>query len=246
MAEQEKPLERPRVCVVEDDRDLQEVYRQLLQQAGYDYRGAYTLDQARRELSVNAFDLIILDWTLPDGSGDTLIVECRQQLHLNTPIIIVTGLGEDSNIANALLLGADDYIVKPFQKQVFIARCTAVLRRTSLPTKTQRESQDDYSPYSFDEINQQILLCGQPINLSIKEYLLARQLFSNYGRLFSRRELLESVWGVANDIDTRTVDAHIGKLRRKMQLIPERGWQITTVHGYGYRLERVNALGMSI
>ncbi|TNF05693.1 MAG: response regulator transcription factor, partial [Gammaproteobacteria bacterium] len=217
MSGQEKQLKPPRVCVVEDDESLQQVYRQLIEQAGYDFQGVYTLEEARRKLAGNAFDLIILDWTLPDGSGDSLIKECREQLRLNVPIIIVTGLDEDTNIANALLMGADDYIVKPFQKQVFMARCAAVLRRANLPAEPQRGPQDNYSPYSFDEPNQQVSLRGQPISLTGKEYQLALQLFSHSGSILSRRELLESVWGVANDIDTRTVDAHIGKLRRKMQ-----------------------------
>ena len=96
--------------------------------------------------------------------------------------------------------------------------------------------------YSLDEAHR--VLCDNTFDLTLKEYQLALQLFSHHGSLLSRKELLESVWGVANEIDTRTVDAHIGKLRRKMQLIPEQGWQITTLHGYGYRLERVDALGM--
>lgn len=247
MPGKEKHLERPRVCVVEDDDSLQRVYRQLIEHAGYDYQGVYSLDEARQELTGNTFDLIILDRTLPDGSGDSLIKQCREQLRLNVPIIIVTGLDEGANIVNALLMGADDYIVKPFRKQVFMARCSAVLRRTSLLyAEMQHEPQNDYSPYRFDETNQQAYFLDQPISLTLKEYQLALQLFSHNGSLFCRKALLESVWGVANDIDTRTVDAHIGKLRRKMQLIPEHGWQITTVHGFGYRLERVNAKGMSI
>lgn len=240
MTSDDTPAPPPYVFLIEDNVDLQRTYMQLLGQAGYLTTACTTLSAAKKAICGQVFDLIILDWSLPDGNGKEILDLCRSELDIPTSIIVVTGFNQETDVVNVLRMGADDYITKPFKNEVLMARCEAVLRRTSNQGWKDISSRPiEFPPYTLDEASRQISIKGKPVKMTAKEYQLAKLFFSHIGKLYSRSELLESVWGVSSDIDTRTVDAHIGKLRRKLQLSVENGWRLTTAHGYGYRLERL-------
>jgi DNA-binding response OmpR family regulator len=150
------------------------------------------------------------------------------------PVICVTLRDSEQDVVGALRLGADDYVVKPPKYFELLARIESLARRsraTRLPVLR-------LGTYEIDQENREIRVSGKPVELTQKEYELSCYLFSNPGRLLSRVHLLEAVWGLRAEIDTRTVDTHVSRIRRKLQIYPESGWEIISVYGYGYRLEQ--------
>jgi DNA-binding response OmpR family regulator len=138
-----------------------------------------------------------------------------------------------------LAAGADDYIVKPLNTVVFLARVDAALRRAQL-NKPQRTSAT-WGAYSFDVPTETVTVHGEPIKLTAKELALALMLFENMSRPLSRSYLLESIWGQSPEAETRTLDAHVSRIRSKLNLRAENGYRVLPVYSYGYRLEPTNA-----
>ena len=146
--------------------------------------------------------------------------------------------GAEEDIVRALNAGADDYIVKPLSADVTLARVRNVLRRSG-QLKPQ-ESGLQAEPYNLDLIAKTISLSDRLINLTQREFDLAAYLFRNSGKVLSRETLLQEVWGVTASINTRTVDTHVCRLRRKLAITPENGWRLQSIYQYGYRLEPVS------
>ena len=227
-----------RVALVEDDPQVGQLMCLWLEEAGHStqhYLGGkpFLLDMVRE-----SFDLVILDWMLPDASGDQLLTWLRKNVDWPIPVIFVSARDSEEDIVHGLNLGADDYITKPIRRNEFLARLGAVLRRTA-PTLAKDELLD-FPPFHIDTTTRCIVRDGQVADLTQKEYELALFLFRNAGRLLSRRHLLESVWGQQSDINTRTVDTHVSRLRAKLTLLPEQGWRLSAVYNHGYRLEHLN------
>ena len=226
-----------RIAFLEDDPAQADLVIGWLQAAGHSCRH-YTQAQsfikdARRE----SYDLLILDWELPESSGIEVLQWVRSHFDWPVPVLFVTNRSSEQDIVLALEKGADDYMIKPPSRRVTLARINALARRGKI-TSDKLEPLD-FGQFRFDRAEKTVSRDRQPVELTDKEYQLALMLFSNAGRLLSRDHMLESVWGVGPGIATRTVDTHISRLRRKLELIAENGWRLKAVYQHGYRLEEV-------
>lgn len=224
-----------RIGFLEDDRTLSLLYTASLKKLGFESMGFTTVASFISALSQEKFDLLLLDWTLPDGHADTVIKWVRENINWEIPIVIASAVVDEDNIVKALWLGADDYVTKPIRVNELVARVLAVLRRVN---KQQSHKLISYPPYAIDIKENKITVHGEVVPLTQKEFDLAFFLFENADRVVSRVQVLHKVWGQSGDIETRTIDAHVSKIKKKLQIAPENGWKISSVYGYGYRLER--------
>ena len=186
----------------------------------------------------NSFDLLIMDWQLPDIDGLDALRQVRQQINWPIPVLFLTQRDDEEDIITALNTGADDYMVKPARPGELIARMNALLRRKGEEPRTEEES--THGPFIINHKKRSITLNGDSLSLTDKDFELTSFLFENKGRLLSRKYLLERVWGVQSDINTRTVDTHMSRLRRKLGIKPENGFRIKTIYQHGYRLEEIH------
>jgi len=168
----------------------------------------------------------------------------RSQIKLRQampPVVFTTGRDSEEDVVGVLTAGADDYIVKPLSRPLLLARLEAVTRRRSGAGAA--TMQRDFGRLTVDHGRRLIALEDQLVALTDRETDLALYLFKNIGRALSREHLIQVVWSLTPDIDTRTVDVHVSALRRKLGLIPKFGWRLTSIYGYGYRLERARGPG---
>lgn len=224
----------PRILIVEDEETLLELLRYNFERTGYAVEVIANGDQAAARLKESVPDLLVLDWMLPGLSGIEL---CRRLRQANStrglPIIILTARGEESDRVRGLDTGADDYVVKPFSVNELLARVAALLRRVK-PLLIA-----DVLKVGDIELNRtamSVLRCGNVIHLGPTDYRLLEFLMQSPGRVFSRDQLLDGVWGTDVYVDERTVDVHIGRLRKALL----QAWSsdpIRTVRGAGYSFE---------
>lgn len=233
-----------RIAFLEDDPAQMALVSSWISEAGHDYTHFQYAKKFLQSIQRETYDLAILDWELPDMLGDEIIRTVRVTLDLSLPIICITVRDEEENIVNALRLGADDYMKKPLSKNEFLARVTALSRRTQRSIEPHGDV--DFPPYRF-EIESHTAFChDEAIALTDKEFLLAKLLFQNAGRMLSRTFLLETVWGTRGDLDTRTVDTHMSRVRKKLGLNPDKGWRLTSVYKFGYRLEKTAGNSLNV
>ena len=222
-----------RILIVEDEVALMTLLCYNLQAAQYTVETASRGDEAEIKLRENPPDLVILDWMLPAVSGIEICRRLRARAETRQmPIIILTARGEESERIRGLATGADDYIVKPFSVPELIARVNALLRRASAAKVGDVLS---FGDLEMDRERKRVSRAGRAIDLGPTEYRLLEYLMERPGRVFSREQLLDGVWGRDVYIDERTVDVHIGRLRRALN----RGHEpdpIRTVRGSGYAL----------
>jgi len=196
--------------------------------------GQSLLDQ----LKSSSYDLLLIDWELPDINGPEVMQIIRQTHKLDTPIIFITSRDSEEDIVTALNTGADDYLIKPVRQFEFLARVKANTKRTKdNPVEAEKI---EHTPYTFNSANQQAFVHGDIIELSSKEFELAFFIFSNEGQLLERKEILSAVWQQEADLNTRTVDTHMSIIRKKLAISPVNGWRLKSIYGHGYRLERLN------
>jgi two-component system, OmpR family, response regulator RegX3 len=179
------------------------------------------------------FSIMLLDWVLPDGNADKIIKMVRNSIGWSVPIIVASIRGEEETIVRALSQGADDYIVKPIRIAELLARIESHKRRANLEMPPESIQLGDYELFPQQ---QTITLKGAPIALSVLEFNLVNFLFQNAGKLVTRPTLLRYVWKISTDVETRTVDATVARLRKKCQFNDGSGLVLQTVHGFGYRL----------
>jgi two-component system phosphate regulon response regulator PhoB len=219
------------VLVVDDERDIVELVRYTLTQAGYRVvsaqDGRQGLDLARRERP----DLIILDLMLPIMPGTEVARTLRQEEKTrDIPIVMLTARGEEVDRVVGFELGADDYVVKPFSPRELVLRVQAILRREG--REDDKEPRIVFEPLVIDLSAHVVRLKGKEIDLTATEFRLLHRMARRPGRAFSRDQLLAEVWGYGGDLETRTVDTHVKRLRAKLGAIGD--W-IQTVRGLGYR-----------
>lgn len=225
------------VGLLEDDQDMAALVAQWLDEAGYAVRLFRNATEYRRRQGSEAVDLLLLDWMLPDGSGIEVIESIRSSPNGSLPVVFLTARDSEDDIVRGLASGGDDYVVKPPKQRELIARVNAVLRRHGVDA----DGADtvDVAPYAVDAKRRRVSLSGQDIDLTQREFDLASYLFRRQGRIVSRDALLENVWNLSSAVSTRTVDTHVSRLRKKLELGGEHGWRLAAIYQHGYRLEQV-------
>jgi two-component system phosphate regulon response regulator PhoB len=223
-----------RILIVEDEEPLALLLRYYLESEGYDVETIVRGDDADSRLREGAPDLVVLDWMLPGLSGIELCRRLRARPETKAlPIIMLTARGEESERIRGLATGADDYIVKPFSVPELVARVRALLRRAS-PERVADVLA--FGDIEIDREKKRVSRGGREVELGPTEYRLLEFLMERPGRVFSREQLLDGVWGSDIYIDERTVDVHVGRLRKAIN----RGHvadPIRTVRGAGYALD---------
>lgn len=225
-----------RVALLEDDQDQAALFIEWLKAAGHTCEHFDTGKSFVRNIKHDSFDALILDWMVPDMDGFEVLRWVRENFDWPIPVVFVTAKDEEDDIVRALEQGADDYVVKPAKQRELVARITAVVRRAASVDDAQTIIEQD--PFLIDLGNHQIQRDGERIEVTQKEYELIVFLFRNVGRVLSRAHILESVWGRNPDINTRTVDTHVSRIRSKLSLAPDTGWKLSSIYQHGYRLEK--------
>jgi len=227
-----------RIAILEDDPSQLELLSHWLKLAGHH---AHTFEQGSpllRILEHESFDALLLDWNVPDVSGIEVLRQVRQQLRSSIPVLFGTARNAEEDIVAALRAGADDYLVKPLRRLELLARLDAVTKRNA------GETIPDFEVDRF-RVNgeaRQLLRDDEVLELTAKDFDLAVLFLRNVGRLLSRRHIRERVWGVSQELNSRTLDTHVSRVRSKLRLLPAHGWRLAAVYGHGYRLEQLKLI----
>ena len=223
-------MKKNSILVIDDDRNILAIIEMYLRKAGYEVTCVERGDEALQAFRRVQPALVVLDVMLPGMDGWEVLDKLRQES--DVPVIMLTAKGDTLDRIQGLDLGADDYIVKPFDAKELLARIKAVLRRSSLPENEKCVTFEDLE-ISLD--NYSVTLDGKQIEMPPKEIELLFFLASREGKVFTREQLLEQVWGFDFFGDSRTVDVHVKRIREKLG---ERdAWQLKTVWGVGYKFE---------
>ena len=223
----------PTVLVVEDEEPLALLLRYNLEAAGFDVETVGRGDDAELRLREDPPDLVLLDWMLPGVSGIELCRRLRNRPETATlPVIMLTARGEEAERVRGLAVGADDYVVKPVSVPELMARVKAMLRRTRPQIVARMLVAGDLE---LDRETLRVRRAGREVNLGPTEFRLLEFLMQSPGRVFSRQQLLDGVWGHGVYVDERTVDVHVGRLRKAINRGRARD-PIRTVRGAGYAL----------
>jgi len=226
-----------RIALVDDDQHLAELVKIWLEQEGHQCVYFSSGKDFAHSLKRESFDLVILDWVMPEMDGEAVLKWMQEQSITDVPIIFMTQKSGEEDVAKILLLGADDYITKPVRQKEFLARITAVARRFAPPVA---QEVLEFQPYKIDFAKHTVYFNDESVKLTQKEFELVGFLFKNLGRLLSRNHILSSVWGHGDEFNTRTVDTHVSRIRKKLDLDPDKGWRLSAIYHQGYRLEQVD------
>ena len=224
---------RGKVLVVDDEPTIGDVVSRYLRRAGYDTHVAATGRDALSRVGSDRPDVVVLDLMLPDVDGLEVMRRLRAQDRKRAAIILLTARGEESDRISGLRLGADDYVVKPFSPAELVARVDALLRRLDRPPESQPRLRFD--ELEIDPGGRRVLLDGEPVDLTVREFELLFFLARHPGEAFTRDQLMDNVWQYTFYVDTSTVTVHIRRLRAKLERDPARPRFIETVWGIGYR-----------
>ena len=225
-----------RIAALDDDALQLDLFKQALHAMGHTCHTYLTGAQLLHSLQSERFDLLIVDWHLPDTTGPEVVRWVRQHVGLEMPILFVTHRQEERDIVEGLGCGADDFMTKPVRIGELRARVAALLRRSYTEKP---EEVLEFGRYRFLPESRSLEIDGAPVELKNREYELALFLFQNMGRLLSRDHLKEVVWGQVADVMSRSLDTHISRLRTLLDLRPANGFIVTAVYGVGYRFEAV-------
>lgn len=224
------------IGLLEDDRLQAELVCGWLQAAGHTVAHQTLGRDFIAACNNEAFDIAILDWELPDQTGIDVLLSLRSKHQNTVPVLFATQRDAEQDIVTALNAGADDYLVKPLRHRELMARLEAMKRRAGIIAP---EDVITLGAIQIDTHDKSIVVDGKPVKVTQKDYDLAVFLCSNMGKVLSRDHLLKMVWGVDSSLNTRTVDVHISRLRRMLNITPDRGYCIKTIYQHGYRLEKV-------
>lgn len=223
-----------RLALADDQNDELAALGAVLNAAGFHCstftNGSDLIAALRRE----TFDLMLLDWNMPRASGLEVLAWAEQNLADPPPVIMLTSRDSKQDIIRALQSGAVDYVIKPGDSDIIIARILAACRRRGDPAN---DDTARFGDFLFDRSRQCVVYRDLTIELRAKEFQLARLLFDNINRPLSRSYIMTRIWNASPDLETRTLDMHISRVRSKLVLRPERGVSLRTIFGFGYRLD---------
>jgi DNA-binding response OmpR family regulator len=226
-----------KILVVDDDPNISELLRLYFENEGYQVKTANDGAEGVNAFKIFEPDLVLLDVMMPKKDGWQVLREIREIS--SKPVIMITAKGEVFDKVLGLELGADDFVVKPFDMKELSARAKAVLRRYSAHNNADDSEIIKYDNIEISKQKYELKLCGKPVDIPPKELELLYFLASNYNRVFTRDQLLDKVWGFDYLGDSRTVDVHVKRLREKLEDVSEK-WELKTVWGVGYKFELKN------
>ena len=226
------------ILVVEDDHNISDLIHMYLVKEGFDVRIAGDGVRAIEEFQLKIPDLILLDVMLPVMDGWAVLSKIRESSQV--PIIMLTAKSEVFDRIQGLEMGADDYVVKPFEMKELIARINAVLRRTEIPNDTSKKLVFDKLIIDLD--GYELIVDGKKVDTPPKELELLYHLASTPNKVYTRNQLLDEVWGFDYFGDSRTVDVHIKRLREKIENVSSQ-WALKTVWGVGYKFALAEGVG---
>ena len=227
-----------RILIVEDEESYREPLVYQLTREGYEVSAAATGEEGLELFTHGGIDLVLLDLMLPGIDGTTLCRRIREQSRV--PIIMLTAKSTEIDKVVGLEIGADDYVTKPYSFRELLARIRAVLRRNQ--NAQQQGSADDDVPLTCGDIvmrvgQHQVIVRGESVFFPLKEFELLEYLMQNKGRVLTRHQLIDRIWGADYVGDTKTLDVHVKRLRSKIEVDPAHPTQLVTVRGLGYKYE---------
>ena len=224
-----------KILIVEDEASFSEALEFLLGKEGFSVVTAENGAEALRKFDQGAIDLVLLDLMIPEVSGTEV---CRQiRAKSRVPIIMLTAKDSEVDKVVGLEIGADDYVTKPYSSRELMARIRAVLRRNSGESIDIEQGVMSVGPVRMDVERHQVFVKGIAVSLPLKEFELLEFLMRNAGRVLTRMQLIDRVWGSDYVGDTKTLDVHIKRLRSKIETDPANPTLIQTVRGLGYKME---------
>jgi len=231
-----------RILAVDDEEHILELLSYNLEHDGYEVKKAMSGEEALSILNTTHIDLVLLDWMLPGMDGIEVLKKIRaNENYHKVPVIFLTAKSDEISKVVGLLVGSDDYIVKPFGVHELLARIKAVLRRSGenefVQSKSDQEELIKIKNIEINRARRTVHIDGKSVDLSLKEFELLYLLAKNKGIVFNRDSLLEKIWGYDYLGETRTVDVHISNLRKKIEKDEAHPEIIKTVRGIGYKLE---------
>ena len=228
-------MNKNKLLIVDDEVHILELLKYNLESNGYEVLEAETGEQALELLKVFRVDGVILDLMLPGIDGIDVLKRIRQSDHSTLPVIMLTAKNEEIDAVIGLEMGADDYIGKPFRTRELISRVKSVLRRAQLRETVTPDFEIAKEGLAINTVTHQVFNDGQELFLTLKEFELLEKLMKSPERVFTRDELLESIWGYDYVGETRTVDVHVRQLRKKIEKDDKNPEKIVTVRGMGYK-----------
>lgn len=229
-----------KIYILEDDIDQSDLYTYWL---GDEY-DCKVFNQARdliKHIASEVPDILLIDWNLPVVDGLDVLHWLKGSRFESIPVMFLTSRNTENDIVTALTDGADDYIIKPATEILLKARLSVVVRRLKNSKEIDGKEGFDCSPYSINNKASTVSIKNSLITLTNKEFELALYLFKNEGMIISRELLLEAIWLKSSSINTRTVDTHISRLRKKLQLDGTYGWKLVSIYHQGYKLINLNS-----
>ncbi len=225
------------ILIVDDEASVVEVVSLYLKRDGYRVRQAYDGNGALQAVRERVPSLIVLDLMLPKVDGMEVLRRIREELQLDVPVIMLTARGQEIDRVYGLEMGADDYVTKPFSPIELVARVKAVLRRVNGTTKNGVERPIEFKDLRVDPTSRNVTAYGTATELTATEFNLLQFMATRPNQVFSRKQLLEHVWGFSDFVDPSTVTVHIRRLREKIEQDPSNPRWLQTVWGVGYKFE---------
>jgi len=225
-----------RILHLDDDPLQLEIARKWLEDQGHEVVGVQLGAEALAAIAAEGFDVALLDWSVPDVSGEEVLRRIRE--HDNRlPVMFATANEQEHEVAHILSLGADDYLVKPLRRLEFLARLNALARRAGVGDAP---AADGIAPYALHREPRAVSIEGRPVRMSVRMTDLAIYLFEKRGEIVTRKEIFKRVWGLSKPIESRTIDTFVSRLRQALELDGRHGWRIVSIYHHGYRLEKVD------
>ncbi len=228
-----------RIVVLDADRSQADLICQVLTSAGHACHGYQTAKDLLANMRKDSVDMLILDWQVTDMDPAEVVRKAREKLPENGPVMFLTTSSGEDDIVAGLTVGAEDFLVKPLRRAELVARVQAQLR-LAYPSQNGAE-QLQFGQYVFETRPGRLLMDGQVLDVTHKEFYLALLFFRNIGRPLSRAYIHEAVWIRETEVPSRTMDTHVSRVRNKLQLKPENGFRLVPVYSYGYRLEKLGS-----